>query len=176
MGYHPTCPNLKAFGKAIARANFLHWSWNIFHAELLLQKTSTQVHIQLYFKVLNNVLIDLSLTINCSDTSCATIPRRTVSTPRYYLSPYSYSIFVYVGTLTLYVQPHVQGHINARAEICASSSRVRAFASIGANVTFTVTGDVTGNLLVRDSVICVLKHGVNISHNSASNPGGMFET
>ena len=73
----------------------------------------------------------------------------------------------------------MQGHINARAEICASSSRVRAFASIGANVTFTVTGDVTGNLLVRDSVICVytmLKHGVNISHNSASNPGGMFET
>ena len=154
MGYHPTCPNVKLFGKAIARANLLRWSWNILHAEVLLEKTNIQVRRKVYFKVLNNVRANSDWTISWSDTSCATIPRRTTST-RYSLGRFSYRIFLYVATLTLYVQPHVQGHIDYQAEICASSSRVRAYGSIGPRVTFTVTGGVTGNLLVRDSVICM---------------------
>ena len=155
LGYHPTSPNVKIFGKVIARANLLHWSWNIFHAEVLLEKTNTQVRRKVYFKVLNNVRANSDWTISWSGTSCAAIPRRTISTTRYSLGRYSYRIFLYVATLTLYVQPHVQGHIDARAEICANSSTVRAFGSIGPRVTFTVTGGVTGNLLVRDSVICM---------------------
>ena len=148
VGYHPTCPNVKIFGKVIARANLLRWSWNIFHAEVLLEKTNTQVRRKLYFKVLNNVHANSDSTISWSGTSCATIAQ-TISTPRYNLPRSSYSIFLYVATLTLYVQPHVRGRIDARAEICANSSRVRAFGNIGARVTFTVTGGVTGNLLVR---------------------------
>ena len=155
LGYHPTCPNMKAFGKVIARANLLRWSWNILHAEVLLQKTNTQVQRKLYFKVLSNVRADSSSTISWSGTSCATIPRRTTSTPRYSLPRLSYSIFIYVARLTLYLQAHVQGHIDAQAELCASSRRIRAFGSIGPRVTFTVTGGVTGNLLVRVSVICM---------------------
>ena len=155
LGYHPTCPNLKAFGKVTARAKLLRWSWNILHAEVLLEKTNTQVRRKLYFKVLNNVRADSSSTISWSGTSCATIPRTTTSTPRYSPGRLSYSIFIYVGTLTLYVQPHVQGHIDAQAELCASSRRIRAFGSIGPRVTFTVTGGVTGNLLVRVSLICM---------------------
>ena len=85
LGYHPTCPNVKAFGKAIARANLLRWSWNILHAEVLLEKTNTQVRRKLYFKVLSNVRADSSSTISWSGTRCATIPRRTTSTPRYIL-------------------------------------------------------------------------------------------
>ena len=155
VGYHPTCPNLKVFGKAIVRANLLRWSWNILHAEVLLEKTNTQVRRKLYFKVLNNVHVDISSTISWSGTRCATIPRTTTSTPRYSLGRLSYSIFIYVARLTLSVQPHVQGHIDVQAELCASSRRIRAFCSISPRVTFTVTGGVTGNLLVRVSVICM---------------------
>ena len=155
LGYHPTCPNMKAFGKVIARANLLRWSWNILHAEVLLEKTNTQVRRKLYFKVLSNVLIDSSSTISWSGTSCATIPRRNVSSRRYSLGRLSYSIYIYVARLTLYLQPHVQGHIDARAELCASSRRIRAFGSLGPRVTFTVTGGVTGSLLVRVSVVCM---------------------
>ena len=155
VGYHPTCPNLKIFGKAVAQANLLRWSWNILHAEVLLEKTNTQVRRKLYFKVLSNVLIDSSSTISWSGTSCATIPRRNVSSRRYSLGRLSYSIYIYVARLTLYLQPHVQSHIDARAELCASSRRIRAFGSLGPRLTFTVTGGVTGNLLVRVSVVCM---------------------
>ena len=149
IGHHPTCPNLKAFGKAVARANLLHWSWNILHAEALMEKTDSRVRAKLYFKVLSNVLSDLSTTIDWSGTNCATIPPRTVySSPRYSLPRLSYRIPIYIGTLTLYLQPHAQGRIETRAELCASSRSVRAFAAIGPRIIFTVEGGVVGNILV----------------------------
>ena len=148
MGYHPTCPNLKAFGKAIARANLLRWSWNILHAEVLLEKTDSQVRAKLYFKLLSNVLIDRS------NATCTPSPSRTLySSRRYSLSRVSYSIFIYVGTLSLYLQPHVQAHLDFRTEYCVNLRRLRAFAGIGPRLTFTVEGGVRGNLLVRVSVI-----------------------
>ena len=76
MGHNPTCLNLKVFSKAVARANLLHWSWNILHAEALLEKTDSRVRAKLYFKVLSIVLSDLSTTIDWNAnalpaTSCA---------------------------------------------------------------------------------------------------------
>ena len=47
LGHHPTCPNLKAFAKAIAEANLLCWSWTILHAEALLEKTDSQLRAKL---------------------------------------------------------------------------------------------------------------------------------
>ena len=148
VGYHPTCRNLKAFGKAIARANLLRWSWNILHAEVLLEKTDSQVRAKLYFKLLSNVLIDRSR------ATCTPSPSRTLySSRRYSLSRVSYSIFIYVGTLSLYLQPHIQAHLDFRTEYCVNLRRLRAFAGIGPRLTFTVEGGVRGNLLVRVSVI-----------------------
>ena len=142
------CPNLKAFGKVIARANLLRWSWNILHAEVLLEKTDSQVHAKLYFKVLSNVLIDLSNATSFSN--CTPTPSRTLySSPRYSLPRVSYSIFIYVGTLSLYLQPHVQANIDFRTELCANSSTLRGFAGIGPRLTLTVEGGVRGNILVR---------------------------
>ena len=69
MGHHPTRPNLKAFGKTIAQANLLCGSWNILHTEMLLEKTDSYVRAKRYFKVLSNVLSDLSTTIDWSGTN-----------------------------------------------------------------------------------------------------------
>ena len=148
IGHHPTCPNLKAFGKVIAQANLLRWSWDLLHAEVLLEKTDSQVHAKLYFKVLSNVLIDLSNATSFSN--CTPTPSRNLySSPRYSLPRVSYGIFIYVGTLSLYLQPHVQANIDFRTELCANSSRLRGFAGIGPRLTLTVEGGVRGNLLVR---------------------------
>ena len=155
LGHHPTCPNLKAFGKAIAQANLLHWSWNILHAEALLEKTNnSQVRAKLYFKVLSNVLTDLSATIDWSGTNCATTPPRSLySSPRYSLPRLSYSLFIYVGYLTLYLQPHAQAHIDFQTELCANSRSLRAIAGISPRVTFTVEGSVQGNLAVSENPV-----------------------
>ena len=152
IGHHPTCPNLKVFGKAIARANLLRWSWNILHAEMLLEKTDSQVRAKLYFKLLNNVLIDISNATNTS--ACATTPSGTLySSPRYNLPRVSYSIFIYVGTLSLYLQPHVRANIDFRTQLCVNLTTLRGFAGIGPRLIFTVEGGVSGNILVRPSMI-----------------------
>ena len=151
LGHHPTCPNVKAFAKAIAQANLLRWSWTILHAEALLEKTDSELRAKLYFKVNRNVFVDWSPTINYTTTFCTTFSR-TVPSPRYNLPGVSYSIFVYVGTLTLYLQPYVQGHMDFRAELCGNSTSLRALEEVGPRVSYTVEGGVTGNLLVSDSV------------------------
>ena len=150
MGHHPTCPNLKVFGKAVARANLLRWSWNILHAELLLEKTDSQTRAKLYFKLLNNVLIDISNSTNTF--ACATTPSGTLySSPRYNLPGVRYSIFIYVGTLSLYLQPHVRATIDFRTQLCVNNTTLRGFAGIGPRLIFTVEGGVSANLLVSPS-------------------------
>ena len=146
------CPNIKAFAKAIVRANLLRWSWTILHLEALLEKTGSHVQTKLYFKINSNVLVDWSRTINYTTTFCTNFSR-TVSSPRYNLPGVSYSIFVYVGTLTLYLQPYVQGHMDFRAELCGNSTSLHALKEAGPRLAFTVEGGVTGNLLVSGSVL-----------------------
>ena len=153
-GYHPTCPNLKAFGKAIAQANLLNkWSWNILHAEALLEKTDSQLSIKMYFKRLDNVLADWSSTINC-----ATPPMTVYSSPRISLPRLSYSVFIYVGTLTLYLQPHVQADVDFQANICDDSTILRARAGVEQRFTFTIEGGVQGDITVRNYPQCI--HGI----------------
>ena len=148
MGHHSTRPNLKVFGKAIAQAKILCGSWTILHAEALLEKTNSRVRAKVYFKLLNNVLVDWSLSVGWSVTDCANIPPRApYSSPRYSLPRVSCGVHIYGGSLSLNLQAHVQARIETRAEICANSRRVRAFAAIGPRVTFTVQGGVTGNLV-----------------------------
>ena len=147
LGYHPTCPNLKVFGKAIAQANLLNkWSWNILHAEALLEKTDSQLRMKLYFKQLDNVLTDWSSTINC-----ATPPMTVYSSPRISLPRLSYSVFIYVGTLTLYLQPHVQADVDFQANICDDSTILRARAGVEPRFTFTVEGGIQADIAVRVS-------------------------
>ena len=58
LGHHPTCPNIKAFAKAIVQANLLRWSWTILHVEALLEKTDSQLRAKRYFRVNSNVHVD----------------------------------------------------------------------------------------------------------------------
>ena len=147
LGYHPTCPNLKVFGKAIVQANLLNkWSWNILHAEALMEKTDSQLRMKLYFKQLDNVLTDWSSTINC-----ATPPMTVYSSPRLSLPRLSYSVFIYVGTLTLYLQPHVQADVDFEANICDDSTILRARAGVEPRFTFTVEGGIQADIAVRVS-------------------------
>ena len=149
-GYHPTCPNLKAFGKAIAQANLLNkWSWNILHVEALLEKTDSQLRMKMYFKRLDNVLTDWSSKINC-----ATPPMTIYSSPRISLPRLSYIVVIYVGTLTLYLQPHVQADVDFQANICDDSTILRARAGVEPRFTFTIEGGIQGDIAVRNSAQC----------------------
>ena len=120
------------------------------HAELLLEKTDSQTRAKLYFKLLNNVLIDISNATNtfaCANTTSGTL----YSSPRYNLPGVRYSIFIYVGTLSLYLQPHVRATIDFLTQLCVNLRTLRGFAGIGPRLIFTVEGGVSANLLVSPS-------------------------
>ena len=148
-GKHPTCPNFKLFGKAIVKATILSWSWDLLHAEALAEKTGSRVRGKLYFKLRSNVVVDNEF----NPANCATLQRNLYSSPRFRLPRLSYSIFIYVGTLSLYLQPYVQARIDFQSELCSNVRTLRVFAGIGPRLTFTVEGGVEGNLLVR---VCVM--------------------
>ena len=141
-----SCPNFKAFGKVAAEANVLDWSWNIISGEVLLEKRNDSLYSKLYFKVLSNVIVEYYNEYNFSD--CYR-PLQTLYSKRYSLRRVSYSIFIYVGTLSFYIQPHVEAHLDSRQELCTNGSGLSALVGIGPRISFIVEGGVRVNLLVR---------------------------
>ena len=151
LGIDRYCPNFKAFGKVAAEANVLDWSWDIISGEVLLEKRNDILYSKLYFKVRSNVLIDRYNEFNFNN--CYRPSQTLYSSNRYSLPRVSYSVFVYVGTLTLYIQAHAQGHIDSRQELCTNGLGLSALAGIGPRISFIVEGGITGSLLVRHSII-----------------------
>ena len=147
MGINPSCPNFKAFGKVAAEANVLKWSWNIINGEVLLEKRDNRLYSKLYLKIRSNVLINSYRVFNFK--KCYKPSQTLFSSNRYSLRRVSYSIFVYVGTLSLYIQPHVQAHLDSRQELCTNGLGLSVLAGIGPRISFIVEGGVRGNLLVR---------------------------
>ena len=86
--------------------------------------------------------------IGLAPTACANLPPRALySSLRYSLPHLSCRIYIYGGSLSLNMQAHAQAHIETRAELCANSRRVRAFAAVGPRITFTVRGGITGDIV-----------------------------
>ena len=154
LGIDRYCPNFKAFGKVAAEANVLNWSWDLINGEVLLEKRNDILYSKLYFKVRSNVLTDRYNEFDFNN--CYRPSQILYSSNRYSLRRVSIRIFVYVGTLTLYIQPHVQGHIDSRQELCTNGLGLSALAGIGPRISFTIEGGITGSLLVRHSIIIIL--------------------
>ena len=147
MGINPSCPNFKAFGKVAAEANILKWSWNVIRGEVLLKKRDDRLHSKVYLNIRSNVIVNYYRKFNFK--KCYKYkPPKTNQSKRYSLRRASYSIFVYVGTLSFHIQPHVQARLHSRQELCTNGLGLSALAGIGLRFSFIVEGGVTGNLLV----------------------------
>ena len=152
MGVTPGCPNFKAFQKVVVEANVLSKSWDIANAELLIEKRDEFLHAKLYFKFLGNVLTDYNFESN--STYCYRPSQTLYSTSRHRLFRIKFRIFVYVASLSLYLQPHVQAHLDSRQEVCTNTTgwRISALAAIGPRISFDVEGGVRASLLVRHNI------------------------
>ena len=78
------------------------------------------------------------------------------SSPRISLPRLSYTVFIYVGTLTLYLQPHVQADVDFQANICDDSTILRARAGVEPRFTFTVEGGIQADIAVRVSACSIV--------------------
>ena len=165
MGVTPGCPiNFKAFRKVVVEANVLSKSWDIVNGEHLIESRNGFLHAKLYFNFLDNVRIN----DNFEGTSICYRPSQTLySTGRHRLFRIQFRIFVYVATLSFYLQPHVEANLDARQEVCTTGSRISALAAaIGPRISFDVEGGVQANLLVRHNItFCTYRLAKRVPQN-----------
>lgn len=151
VNYTSKLISFKLFARAIAQAKVLRWTWTIVDAKILCEKTSDDlVRMNQYRTVGSTVYVDYSPEKNFSASVCIYRPLLKFSTEQYRLGRWSYPIFLYVATLTFYVEPHITFHFDSSGEICTGEDKPLHLAlEIRPNISFAVEAGVTGNLLVR---------------------------
>ena len=153
MGINPSRISFKAFGKAAAKVKLLSWSWSLAKGEVLLEKLDNRLRTKMYFSILNNVLTDLYYDTTFSSslpTSYQYRPSPTVyATRRYSIPRVSVPIFIYIATLSFYLQPHIEARIESRREFDINGGELSALAAIGPRITFIAEGGISADLLVR---------------------------
>ena len=151
-GISSNCSDIKLFGKAAAKARILKWSLDIGRGEVLLEKRNDHLHAKVYFKFLNNVLTDYNYEQTFND--CYKPSEIMYSSPRYSLGSFSYSVFVYATTLTLYIRPLIQIRYSSSSEVCTNNKTLlHVYKEFNQHISFTVEGAVTADLLVRSMFI-----------------------
>ena len=149
FGRSNDCDNLKGFVKLYAEGNVLSRSKTLADIEILLQKTGTTVSVRMYAQIGGNTLLNKNM-VRSGNSACA-----RHSTPltrnRYRLWGFTYSIFVYVGTVDFGVNLYLGLSVDLDAEVCASISVYNlgsGSAGIVPRVSFSVEGSASVKLLV----------------------------
>ena len=154
FGLSNDCENLKGYAKVYAEANVLSRQRTLADIQILLQKTGTLIRGKIYAEIAGNTLVNQDRTVNGS------VRCRTYNTPltksRYRFFSFTFSIFVYVGTVDIGVNLYLEMRVNFDAEMCGSLSvynLANGTAGIVPQVSFSVEGSASVSLLV-----CILLH------------------
>ena len=120
FGRSDDCDNIKGYAKAYAECKVLSRKRTLADVEILLQKRPYSINGRLYAQIGGNTLVNMNLNIDGSN-QC-----RTYSTPltrsRYRLFGFTYSIFVYVGTVSVGIHVDIGVSVSFDAQLCSSSS------------------------------------------------------
>ena len=130
-----------AFGKTKTAVDFL------VHSERR-SRRSRRTIVRLYAQIMGRTLIN----VNQNSQICRRYGR-PLSSPKYTLFHFRYSVFIYVGTLTFNIAGYVNLNTNLYVEVCLGRGRLRAEAGLGAGITMQLQAGATANLLVRMSKI-----------------------
>ena len=158
FGLSSDCDNMKGYAKAYAEANVLSRKRTLADIEILLQKTGTTVRGKVFAEIGGNTLVNEDRTVDGSNRC------RTYNTPltrsRYRLFRFTYSIFVYVGTVDFSVNVYLAMGVNFDAQACGSLSvynLLSGTAGIVPRVSLSVSGSASVTLLVcqKCNHICI---------------------
>ena len=164
FGRSNDCDYIKGYAKVLARYKLLSRTGTLANVEVLLQKQPYSINGRLYAQIGGNTLVNRNLFIS-RPYQCS-----TYSTPltrnRYRLFSFSYSIFVYVGTVSVGVHVDFGASVSFNAQLCSSLS-VYNIASGSAGlipqINLYAGGSARVTLLVRKIntiVILYLKHNI----------------
>ena len=142
------CDKIKVFGRIHVRCRILKYVRTLADAKLELRVTTTTANFIAYVRFGSNTLLNTHETRRISN--CFKITKNVVNYRRL-LYRFQYPIFVYVGTLSLYVNVYCQFNLNINSNTCIGRTGTEVSGALGAispSVGLTVEGGVTGNLLV----------------------------
>ena len=120
FGRSEDCDYMKGYAKAYAESNVLSRKRILVDIEILLQKTPVAITGRLFAQIGGNTLVNRNLNID-GTYQCSTY-NTPLTRSRYRLFSFSYSIFVYVGTVGVDIFVDLGMSLNFNAQLCSSSS------------------------------------------------------
>ena len=154
-GISNDCNYIKAYGRAVAKGNVLSRSSTFADVLVDLRKTPTTIYGHVYVYLAGNTLADYSRNYQLSSRRCYNYARQ-LAERRYRILRFSFSVFVYVGTIRFYVEMHATLSVGFDAQVCgqtAYTELVTATAGLTPRIGATVGGGVTVNLLVSKHML-----------------------
>ena len=151
-----------AFGKTKTAVDFL------VHNEKSSKSSSTitRLYAQIMGKTLVNVNENSQKALVNIESTCRKYGR-PLSSHKYTLFNFRYSVFIYVGTLTFNIAGYVSLNTNLYVEGCLGTGSLRAEAGLGAGITMELQAGATANLLVRN--ISGISMAYEVVYNGGTN-------
>ena len=151
FGLSDDCEDMKGYAKFYAEANILSKKRSLADIQILLQKTDTIIHGKIYVEIAWNTLINEDRTVNGSNSTYCCTYSTSLTRNRYPLIGFTYSIFIYVGTVDIDIHLYLGMEVKFDAQACASVSDYNlasGTAGIVPQVKFSVEGSASVTLLV----------------------------
>ena len=117
VGISTNCNNMKGFARACARANFFNTRRDLAEIEFKVVKTGATINGRAYLEFGGNVLRNYQQSVDT--TRCFSYDRSLYQTRRRIFS-FTYSFWVYVGTVDASISLYLSINVNFEAELCAS--------------------------------------------------------
>lgn len=149
-GTNTHCDQLKTFGRCIVVGTLLSRTFTLADVKFDIQTTTTSASVIAFVRIGSNTLLDYRYQHSLPD-HCKLFTR-PIADNRRRLFGLSYDIFVYIGYLTLSVDLYAHFTLDINANVCIGRTGTEVSGGLGAitpTVGITLSGGVTGNLLVR---------------------------
>ena len=135
-----------AFGKTKTAVDFLIHSERSSRSS---RTTITRLYVQILGKTLVNVNQNSQKALANIENTCRKYGR-PLSSHKYTLFNFRFSVFIYVGTLSFNIAGYVKLNTNLYVQFCLRAGSLTAEAGLGAGISMELQAGATANLLVRN--------------------------
>ena len=154
-GTNNHCNRLKVFGRCVVIGKLLSRTKRLAEIRFDALATTTSGSIVAYVRIGSNTLLDN--TVQVSTDQCRSFTQNNIES-RARLFRLRFSLFIYVGTLTLSVNLDVHFNVDVTTNMCIGIRRTGrkvtgVLGAITPTAGVTLSGGVTGNLLVSNKIV-----------------------
>ena len=148
LGISSDCNNMKGFARACATVNVFDYSRDLAAVEFSVVKSGSSIRGKAYAQIVGNTLLNYDTSVNAE--KCFTYDK-TLNQKSIKLFSFSYSIFIFVGSIDATISVYLGLENNFDAEMCASlnlDELLSATTGIVPEVSVTIEGTASATLLV----------------------------